>query len=148
MRITPINNTSFGKLVIDDKDGKTTEALSLLIKRADMYDTVKSTFDKIDKNTGSDTVILSGSTKKYRGVDTCNHVDAYLTIKNAKGEEINTLRAYNADCHNYPSMSLKTADGEYNKSFYYDDGMAAFADIPGYKPSSESIKYLASQYIK
>jgi len=143
MRISPVNNTSFGKLVIDDKDGKTTEAFSLVAKYADNYGDIKSAFDKIDKNTGSDTVVLSGEVKEHADGDP----RVRLTIKNAEDEELSTFYIDNINGHYWKYEGIqKRPRYEYNEWFH--DIMESFAGVPGYKPSSESIKCLASQYIK
>ena len=58
MNISPINNTSFGKLVLS-KNKSTRETLRKAVQTKDTFEHVRDTFDKLDKISGDRIVEFS-----------------------------------------------------------------------------------------
>ena len=79
MRISPVNNTSFGKLRISN-DPETKKALNTIVCNVEKEKDVRKSLDKIDKLTGRTEVELTMKQDEgmYRTLGSNDYYIAYL----------------------------------------------------------------------
>ena len=155
MNVSPVNNTSFGKLVLS-QDKRTRDVLRKAIQEKDTLNYVKESFDKLDKISGNriaefsayDTSNISGNTIYVfcinRDISSSSNLHCISASMKASEKDEGTKKAVDKLVEAYKArldaFKTKASDSDLNELFdMYSESLSSSLSADGGKGGRENI---------
>ena len=141
MRISPVNNTSFGKLVIANDGGETERVIKEIGNQYGIYKELDKAFERMDKYSGTDEVIFSAEPTRDG-----NYTDPKYKIKTTQastGETIDEFNIYRDFFGHIKAVGVPERSHEKVSIF---EAIRSLGNLSGLRVSPENYTNLLNKY--